>query len=61
MEDAIPQEDIKEFYLYFLEETFAAYRGIYLEEGSSLTETLNGITSEQASIRVGGKCGSLAA
>src|SRR5512133_1942412 len=45
----------------FLEETFESVHGIYLDKNTSLLETLEGITAEQASIPVGGKCASLAA
>lgn len=46
---------------YFLEETFEKVHGIYLDKNTSLLETLEGISAEQASIPVGGKCASLAA
>jgi hypothetical protein len=45
----------------FLEETFESVHGIYLDKNTSLLETLEGITAEQASIPVGRKCASLAA
>ena len=45
-----------------LEETFEnKHHGIYLDKGTSLFETLDGVTAAQASIPVGGKCASLAA
>ena len=45
-----------------MEETFEArHHGIYLDKGTSLFETLETISAEQASIPVGGKCASLAA
>ncbi|HSL29687.1 MAG TPA: hypothetical protein VK900_10840 [Anaerolineales bacterium] len=45
-----------------MEETFEArHHGIYLDEGTSLFETLETISAEEASIPVGGKCASLAA
>ena len=44
-----------------LEETFEKPVGIYLDADTSLFQTLDTITSEQASIPVGGKCASLAA
>lgn len=45
-----------------MEETFEAkHHGIYLDRGTSLFETLETISSEEASSPVGGKCASLAA
>lgn len=45
-----------------MEETFEAKNhGIYLDDGTSLLETLETVSAEEASIRVGGKCASLAA
>ena len=46
----------------FMEETFEAkHHGIYLDRGTSLFETLDTVSAEEASIPVGGKCSSLAA
>jgi hypothetical protein len=46
----------------FMEETFEAkHHGIYLDKGTSLFETLETVSAEEASIPVGGKCASLAA
>lgn len=46
----------------FMEETFEAkHHGIYLDKGTSLFETLEMVSAEEASIPVGGKCASLAA
>ena len=46
----------------FMEETFEAkHHGIYLDDGTSLFETLETVSAEEASIPVGGKCASLAA
>ena len=47
--------------LFLLEETFENVIGIYLDKGTSLFETLAGISAELASIPVGGKCATLAA
>lgn len=44
-----------------LDETFEQHHGIYLDQGTSLLETLRGIDHRQASIPVGGRCASLAA
>ena len=45
----------------FMEETFEKHHGIYLDKGTSLFETLETVSAEEASIPVGGKCASLAA
>lgn len=48
--------------LTLMRETFEnSGTGFYLDENNSLMETLAGISAEQASIPVGGKCASLAA
>jgi hypothetical protein len=44
-----------------LEETFEKPRGIYLDKSTSLFQTLETVTAQEASIPVGGKCASLAA
>src|SRR5215216_1886030 len=46
----------------YMEETFEAKcHGIFLDDGTSLFETLETVSAEEASIPVGGKCASLAA
>jgi len=46
----------------FMEETFEPkHQGIYLDNGTSLFETLETVSAAEASIPVGGKCASLAA
>ena len=47
--------------LFILEETFENVHGVFLDGGTSLLETLAGITAEQASIPVGGRCATIAA
>ena len=48
--------------LQLMEETFEPkHHGIYLDEGTSLFETLDTVSAAEASIPVGGKCASLAA
>lgn len=47
--------------LSLLTETFESVQGIFLDRGTSLTETLAGITAQEASIPVGNKCATLAA
>ena len=44
-----------------LDETFDNVHGIFLDKGTSMFETLATISSEEASIPVGGKCATLAA
>jgi len=44
-----------------LDETFDNVRGVYLDKGTSMFETLATISAEEASIPVGGKCATLAA
>ncbi|GAB4161942.1 MAG: hypothetical protein Fur0021_35710 [Candidatus Promineifilaceae bacterium] len=44
-----------------LGETFDHVQGFYLDSGTSLFETLAGISAAEASIPVGGKCATLAA
>lgn len=44
-----------------LDETFDNVQGIFLDEGTSMFETLATISAEEASIPVGGQCATLAA
>lgn len=44
-----------------LDETFDHVQGFYLDGGTSLFETLAGISAAEASIPVGGRCATLAA
>lgn len=55
-------EDFRNNLIQFMEETFESkHHGIYLDKGTSLFETLDTVSAEEASIPVGGKCASLAA
>ena len=57
----IEQDFVNNLFQY-MEETFEAkHHGIYLDKGTSLFETLDTVSSQEASIPVGGKCASLAA
>jgi hypothetical protein len=47
--------------LGLLEETFGNHRGFYLDKGTSLLETLDRISADEASIPVGGRCATIAA
>jgi hypothetical protein len=55
-----PNQFTKEL-LFLLEETFESVHGFFLDQGTSLLETLAGITAEEASIPVGGQCATIAA
>jgi hypothetical protein len=44
-----------------MEETFESPLGIYLDKDTSLFQTLETVSAQEASIPVGGKCASLAA
>lgn len=56
-----PQDFANNLFL-FMGETFESkHHGIYLDKGTSLFETLETVSAEEASIPVGGRCASLAA
>ena len=56
------EQDFTNTLFQYMEETFEAkHHGIYLDKGTSLFETLETISAQEASIPVGGKCASLAA
>ena len=56
------EQDFANNLFQFMEETFEAkHHGIFLDKGTSLFETLATVSSDEASIPVGGKCASLAA
>ena len=57
----IDQEHIVQDLFDILDEAFVTHHGIFLDEGTSLFETLEAITAAEASIPVGGKCATLAA
>lgn len=61
MEKTIRLEDFIRALADLLDETFENAHGIYLDRDTSLSSTLQGITAEQASIPVGGRCATLAA
>ena len=44
-----------------LDEAFVTHHGIFLDKGTSLFETLETISADEASVSVGGKCATLAA
>ena len=61
MANSIAVEHFTSILYDLLDETFERVRGIYLDKGTSLFETLATITAEEASRPVGGKCATLAA
>ena len=61
MSKTIDQERFTDAYFDLLDETFENHHGIFLDKGTSLFQTLEGIDAAHASIPVGGKCASLAA
>lgn len=55
------EQDFANNLFQLMEETFEPkHHGVYLDEGTSLFETLETVSAEEASIPVGGKCASLA-
>lgn len=61
MTTAIQQSEFTKGLLNVLTEAFESVQGYFLDRGTSLFETLSGITAEEASIPVGGKCATIAA
>ena len=61
MSTKIDQEHIVPDLFDILDEAFVTHHGIFLDAGTSLFETLETITAEEASVPVGGKCATLAA
>ena len=61
MEKTINQDDFLNSLFALLDETFETHHGIYLDKNTSLFQTLETVSAEEASIPVGGKCASLAA
>ena len=47
--------------LLFLEETFETHHGIYIDKGTTLFDTLAGVTAPKASLRASDKTASIAA
>ncbi len=61
MTQQIPVERLTFTLFGLLTETFESVHGIYLDRGTSLFETLDGITAEQASRATNDRCATLAA
>ncbi len=58
---SIPVEKFSSVYFEILQETFEQVNGFYLDRGTSLFETLAGISAATASRPVSARCASLAA
>lgn len=61
MSNQIAITEVAEGFRFALTETFEAVRGMYLDKGTSLFETLAGISAEQASMPVSDSCATIAA
>ena len=61
MEKTIKLDNFLNNLFALLDETFENHHGIYLDKDTYFFTTLDTITSQEASIPVGGKCASLAA
>jgi hypothetical protein len=61
LSNKIDQERVIPDLFDILDEAFVTHHGIFLDKGTSLFETLETITAEEASIPVGVKCPTLAA
>ena len=61
MSTQIDQKLVTQNLFDVLDEAFVKHHGIFLDEHTSLFETLEAITAAEASIPVGGKCATLAA
>jgi len=61
MEKAIQQNNFLNNLFSLYDETFENHHGIFLDNNTSLLITLGTVSSQEASIPVGGKCASLAA
>jgi hypothetical protein len=57
----IPLKRFKKALLSCLDETFSNVRGIYLDKGTTLYETLDGVTAEEASQAISPKSATIAA
>ena len=61
MSNHIKQEDFSINLLKLMQETFESPHGIFLDKNTSLFQTLESVSAQEASTPVGGKCASLAA
>ncbi len=51
-ENDILRKNLREAFIAVLDETFVSVQGVYLDKNTSLLETLEGITSDEASIPI---------
>ncbi len=61
MNKTIASESLSKEIMDILEETFETHHGVYLDEGTSLFDTLKTMTAEQASIAAGINASTIAA
>jgi hypothetical protein len=61
MNKTIPAESLSKEIMDILEETFDIHHGVYLDEGTSLFDTLNAMTAAQASVAAGNNASTIAA
>ena len=61
MSNLIPQKSFSDELFLILEETFETHNGIYLDKNTSLFDTLEQISAQEASIPVGNGCATIAA
>ena len=61
MTKTIASESLSKEIMDILEETFETHHGVYLDEGTSLFDTLNEMTAEQASVPAGINASTIAA
>ena len=61
MSAQIPAERFKKALLACLEETFSSVRGIYLDKGTTLFETLEGVSAAEASRAISANSATIAA
>src|ERR1700755_212905 len=57
----IPVKRFKKALLASLDETFSSVRGIYLDKGTTLYETLDGVSAEEASQAISSNSATIAA
>jgi hypothetical protein len=61
MSPQIPVKRFKKALLACLEETFSNVQGMYLDKGTTLYETLDGVSAEEASQAISSKSATIAA
>jgi len=61
MSNQIPIESLKKPLLKCIEETFSKVGGIYLDKGTTLFETLDSMTAEEASVKISANSATIAA